>query len=78
MTTWNPRANELFLKALELHSAAERQQFLDGACGGDAALRSEVEALLEASAGAGSFLDAPAAAAVAPSRTHLSSSRPPR
>ena len=64
MTTWNPRANELFLKALELHSAAERQQFLDGAYGGDAALRSEVEALLQASAGAGSFLDAPAAAAV--------------
>ncbi len=64
MTTWNPRANELFLKALELGSAAERQQFLDGACGGDTGLRSEVEALLQASARAGSFLDAPAAAAV--------------
>jgi len=56
MTTWNPRANDLFLKALELRSPLERQQFLDGACAGDAALRAEVEALLQASDKAGSFL----------------------
>jgi WD40 repeat protein/serine/threonine protein kinase len=60
MTTWNPRANELFLKALELASPAERQQYLDGACGADAALRVEVEALLEAGARAGNFLESPA------------------
>jgi serine/threonine protein kinase/tetratricopeptide (TPR) repeat protein len=60
MTTWNPHANELFLKALELGSAAERQAYLDGACAADAALRAEVEALLEASARAGSFLESPA------------------
>jgi len=59
MTTWNPRANELFLKALELPSEAERQEFLDGACAGDAALRAEVDALLEASARAGDFLKSP-------------------
>jgi tetratricopeptide (TPR) repeat protein len=61
MTTWDPRANELFLKALEMRTAGERQEFLDGACAGDAALRAEVESLLEASVRAGSFLEPPAA-----------------
>src|SRR2546425_10798623 len=60
MTTWNPRANDLFLKALELCSAGARQAYLDGACAGEAALRAEVESLLEASARAGSFLESPA------------------
>src|SRR5215471_15825961 len=62
MTTWDPRANELFLQALELRSPGERQEYLDGACAGDAALRAEVESLLEASARAGSFLESPAPA----------------
>ena len=39
MTSWNPRANELFLKALGLGSAEERRKYLDDACAGDAALR---------------------------------------
>src|SRR5262245_28071532 len=60
MTTWNPRANELFLQALELRSANERKKFLDEACGTDAALRAEVDALLTASAQAGDFLESPA------------------
>jgi WD40 repeat protein/serine/threonine protein kinase len=60
MTTWNPRANELYLKALELRSSGERQEYLDETCAGDAALRAEVESLLEASARAGSFLESPA------------------
>src|SRR5262245_31102871 len=60
MTTWNPRANDLFLKALELASPAERQQYLDAACAGDAVLRHEVEDLLEADVRAGSFLESPA------------------
>ena len=64
MTTWNPRANDLFLKALELGSPGQRQEYLDGACAGDAALRAEVEALLEASARAGSFLASPGAPAL--------------
>jgi serine/threonine protein kinase/tetratricopeptide (TPR) repeat protein len=59
MTTWSPRANELFLKALELPSA-ERHAFLDDACAGDAELRAEVESLLEANTCAGSFLESPA------------------
>jgi WD40 repeat protein/serine/threonine protein kinase len=62
MTTWNPQANELFLKALELRSPGERREYLDAASAGDAALRAEVEALLEASARAGSFLESPAPA----------------
>ena len=60
MTTWNPRANELFVKALELRSDGARRQYLDGACAGDAALRAEVESLLEANARAGGFLELPA------------------
>jgi len=63
MTTWNPRANQLFLQALELCSPGERQEHLDGACAGDAALRAEVESLLEAGAQAGSFLASPVPAA---------------
>ena len=60
MTTWNPRANQLFLQALELRSPGARQEYLDRACAGDVALRAEVESLLEASARAGSFLESPA------------------
>jgi serine/threonine protein kinase/Flp pilus assembly protein TadD len=64
LTTWNPRANELFVKALELPSDGERREYLDGACAGDAALRAEVEFLLEASARAGGFLESPASASL--------------
>ena len=68
MTTWNPRANDLFLKALELGSAEERREYLDSASTGDAELRAEVEALLEASARAGRFLEPPLPATAATSR----------
>jgi serine/threonine protein kinase/tetratricopeptide (TPR) repeat protein len=57
MTTWNPRANDLFLKAVELGSVDERREYLDQACGGDVALRAEVESLLDAGARAGDFLE---------------------
>jgi serine/threonine protein kinase/tetratricopeptide (TPR) repeat protein len=60
MATWNPRANELFLKALDLRSPGEREAYLDEVCAGDAALRAEVDGLLEAGARAGSFLEPPA------------------
>ena len=60
MTTWNPRANELFLIARAL---GERHEFLDRECADDAALRAEVEALLDAGDQAGSFLESPAPAA---------------
>jgi hypothetical protein len=61
MTTWNPQANDVFLKLLELPPGDERQCFLQEACANDAALRVEVEALLDANAQAGNFLEAPPA-----------------
>src|SRR5437764_604777 len=61
MLTWNPLANDLFLKALALPLDGERQAYLDAACADDTALRAEVDALLEAIAQAGDFLDSPAA-----------------
>jgi serine/threonine protein kinase/Flp pilus assembly protein TadD len=65
MATWNPKANELFLKALELPSAAERGDFLERECAGDAALRAEVDSLLQANERAGQFLEQPVADSVA-------------
>jgi non-specific serine/threonine protein kinase/serine/threonine-protein kinase len=56
---WNPRANELFLKAAEFAEPADRKAFLDHECR-DADLRRQVESLLAASASAGSFLNKPA------------------
>ncbi len=46
----------IFAAALEKHSAAERQAYLDQACSGNPALREQVEGLLAASDDAGSFL----------------------
>jgi len=59
MADWNPKANDIFLKALEIRPADERRAFLDDKCGRDSGLRVQVESLLEASAGAGSFLELP-------------------
>src|SRR5262249_52508876 len=63
-TDWNPEANEIFLQALDL-APEQRGAYLDRACAGNAGLRAQVEALLAASARAGSFLAAPAAEQVA-------------
>jgi serine/threonine protein kinase len=49
----------LFSLALEKQSPEERAAFLDQACAGQPQLRAAVEALLQAHAGAGSFLDKP-------------------
>ena len=40
------RERELFLRALDFTSRAERAAFLDGSCGGDVAMKEGVEALL--------------------------------
>ena len=40
------KAEEIFLAAVEKNSPGERAAYLDGACGKDAALRGQVEALL--------------------------------
>jgi serine/threonine protein kinase/tetratricopeptide (TPR) repeat protein len=46
----------IFGQAMALRSSEERAAYLQDACGGDAALRAEVEALLQAHREAGSFL----------------------
>jgi eukaryotic-like serine/threonine-protein kinase len=57
------RDREIFLSALERSSAVERAAFLDGACGGDAALRLRLEDLLR-NHRADSFLESPGAGAL--------------
>jgi WD40 repeat protein/serine/threonine protein kinase len=61
MADWNPRANDVFLRAVEIGAADKRREFLDAECAGDAPLREQVEALLAASEKVGSFLNQPAA-----------------
>jgi serine/threonine protein kinase len=60
MANWNPRANELFLRAFEIEPADERRAFLDVECGRDTDLRREVESLLKAGAQLGEFMNQPA------------------
>jgi formylglycine-generating enzyme required for sulfatase activity/uncharacterized membrane protein len=50
----------IFAAAMALKTEAERQAYLDQVCKDNPALRAEVEALLKAEAGAGSFLNHPA------------------
>jgi serine/threonine protein kinase len=57
----NEQVQELFARALELPAEA-RPAFLDRACGGEAALRAEVESLLQAHSSAGRFLSSPTGA----------------
>ena len=51
-----PRIEAVLDAVLDL-PAAERKAALDGICAGDAALRAQVDALLEADAKAGDFLE---------------------
>src|SRR4051794_21229057 len=54
------RVEEVFFAALEKQTAEERAAYLDQACGADAALRFQVERLLEAHPQAQGFLAQPA------------------
>jgi WD40 repeat protein/serine/threonine protein kinase len=60
MAKWNSKANDVFLRAAEVESPAERRLFLDQQCGGDQGLLAQVESLLAASEQVGSFLNKPA------------------
>ena len=51
------RAEKILTVALQIHAAAQRQAYVDGACGGDDALHREVESLLHAAEQAGSLLE---------------------
>src|SRR5207249_2977492 len=55
----------IFLAVLEIDDPAARSAYLDRACAGDAALRSQVEQLLKAHQEPGSFMVRPAPALVA-------------
>lgn len=55
---------EIFLAVLELSDDGARSAYLDQTCRGDAALRAEVEALLESHATASDFLETPALASI--------------
>jgi len=57
----------IFAEALNLQTSEELAAFLDEACGGDVALRAEVESLLAAHEGVGDFLHTAAVGPVAPS-----------
>ncbi len=48
----------IFDEAVEIASPEDRAAYLDRACGGDANIRSEVDALLQAFDRAGSFMEA--------------------
>jgi serine/threonine protein kinase/tetratricopeptide (TPR) repeat protein len=61
MSDWDPEANDLFMRAIDLPSPGDRDRFLDGACGGRPDLRARVDGLLRAVDQAGSFLEHPAA-----------------
>ena len=60
MSEPSPSPETLLAAALEIGDTAEQRAYLDRACGGDAALRAEVESLLAANAAAGEFLLHPA------------------
>ena len=62
MTDWNPKANEIFLEALELSDPDARREHVARRCAGDELLRRAVEGLLADVANVGSsFLAQPAA-----------------
>jgi non-specific serine/threonine protein kinase/serine/threonine-protein kinase len=61
MSNPSPSLETLLAAALDISGAAERRAYLDRVCGGDAALRAEVESLLAANSAAGEFLLRPAA-----------------
>src|SRR6185437_5443807 len=58
-----PDERTIFLEAIEISSARERDAYLDAACAGDAGLREKVEALLQAHDRSLGLIDAPDAAA---------------
>ena len=61
-TNHDKLVKEIFADALEKANAAERAAYLAQACGNDAQLRQQVEALLQAHEKAGGFLEEPAVA----------------
>lgn len=61
----DPHIETIFCAAIEIESAEEREVWLNQACGGDAALRIQVERLVQAHFRSGSVIDVPTFAAEA-------------
>ena len=68
MAAEKPSVDTVFCAAIEFESAEERQEYVAKACGQDAELLRQVDRLLRAHFGAGSFLESPPDG-VAPSPT---------
>ena len=64
MAEWNPQANDIFVRAVEIDAPVDRRLFLEQQCGDDAALRAQVDSLLAAGGKVGSFLEKPAVPAL--------------
>src|SRR5690606_30419127 len=64
----------IFLEALEILDPARRREYLERACGGDPALRGQVEELLAAQERTGEFMELPAAG---PTETHAATAEGP-
>ena len=54
MPNWSPRANDIFLRGLEVRDPAARSAFVDEACRDEPELRDQVRSLLDAAEQAGS------------------------
>jgi serine/threonine protein kinase len=63
MSTPSRDLKSIFGRAIEFDAAADRDLYLDEACGADSQLRAEIEALIGHLANAGAFMGRPAAAA---------------
>jgi hypothetical protein len=59
VSKWDPKANDIFLRAIEITAPEDRGPFLDAACAADPALRERVEALVRSHEQAGEFLGRP-------------------
>jgi len=59
VSNWNERANEIFLRAVEIADLQGRLEYVVDACGNDAELRKAVDELLQACGNAGDFLERP-------------------
>jgi serine/threonine protein kinase/tetratricopeptide (TPR) repeat protein len=57
MPNWDPEANDLFLRAIEIAAPEDRRRYLDDACAGRQELRDCVDGLIRAGEQAGSFLE---------------------
>jgi hypothetical protein len=77
MTDQTATLKEVFSRALDCPTPAERGRYLTEACGSNTALRAEVEALLRAHADAGSFLGQPALDEVLPTADRAAGSADP-